>query len=70
MHDLILAAIENISLQVEAREGSVQGFLNAASPVINGDQTHLSNIINNLLDNANKYSSQKAAHYRLYKKCR
>lgn len=59
MHDLILAAIENISLQVEAREGSVQGFLNAASPVINGDQTHLSNIINNLLDNANKYSPQK-----------
>ena len=59
MHDLILAAIENISLQVEVREGSVQGFLNAASPVINGDQTHLSNIINNLLDNANKYSPQK-----------
>ena len=59
MHDLILAAIENISLQVEAREGSVQGFLNASSPVINGDQTHLSNIINNLLDNANKYSPQK-----------
>jgi len=28
MHDIILAAIENISLQVEAREGSVQGFLN------------------------------------------
>jgi two-component system phosphate regulon sensor histidine kinase PhoR len=59
MHDLILAAIENISLQVEAREGSVQGFLNAVSPLINGDQTHLSNIINNLLDNANKYSPQK-----------
>ena len=59
MHDIILAAIENISLQVEAREGSVQGFLNASSPVINGDQTHLSNIINNLLDNANKYSPQK-----------
>jgi two-component system phosphate regulon sensor histidine kinase PhoR len=59
MHDLIQAAIENISLQVEAREGSVQGFLNAASPVVKGDQTHLSNIINNLLDNANKYSPQK-----------
>jgi two-component system phosphate regulon sensor histidine kinase PhoR len=59
MHELIQAAIENISLQVEAREGSVQGFLHAASPVVKGDQTHLSNIINNLLDNANKYSPQK-----------
>lgn len=59
MHDLIHAAIENISLQVEAREGSVQGFLNAATPFVNGDQTHLSNIINNLLDNANKYSPNK-----------
>lgn len=59
MHDLILAAIENISLQVETREGTVKGFLNASEAVVNGDQTHLSNIINNLLDNANKYSHQK-----------
>lgn len=59
MHDLILAAIENISLQVETREGSVKGFLNASEAVVKGDQTHLSNIINNLLDNANKYSHQK-----------
>jgi two-component system phosphate regulon sensor histidine kinase PhoR len=59
MHDLILSAIENISLQVETREGSVKGFLNASEAVVKGDQTHLSNIINNLLDNANKYSHQK-----------
>ena len=59
MHDLILAAIENISLQVETREGSVKGFLNASEAIVKGDQTHLSNIINNLLDNANKYSHQK-----------
>ena len=59
MHDLIIAAIENISLQVETREGSVKGFLNASEAVVKGDQTHLSNIINNLLDNANKYSHIK-----------
>jgi two-component system phosphate regulon sensor histidine kinase PhoR len=59
VHDLILAAIENISLQVETREGSVKGFLNASEPVVKGDQTHLSNIIHNLLDNANKYSPKK-----------
>lgn len=59
MHDLILSAIENISLQVETREGSVKGFLNASESILKGDHTHLSNIINNLLDNANKYSPQK-----------
>jgi two-component system phosphate regulon sensor histidine kinase PhoR len=59
MHDLILSAIENISLQVETREGSVKGFLNASESIVKGDHTHLSNIINNLLDNANKYSPQK-----------
>lgn len=59
LHELILAAIENISLQVETREGSVKGYLNASEPVVKGDQTHLSNIIHNLLDNANKYSPQK-----------
>ncbi|MBU6167994.1 MAG: HAMP domain-containing histidine kinase [Bacteroidetes bacterium] len=59
LHELIQAAIENISLQVETREGTVKGFLNASEPVVKGDQTHLSNIIHNLLDNANKYSPQK-----------
>ncbi len=59
MHDLILSAIENISLHVETREGSVKGFLNASESIVKGDHTHLSNIINNLLDNANKYSPQK-----------
>jgi len=51
---------ENIRMHKQVEKVlQVQGFLNAASPVINGDQTHLSNIINNLLDNANKYSPQK-----------
>jgi len=59
MHELIRQAIENISLSLEAREGSVKGFLNAADPVVRGDATHLANIINNLLDNANKYSPRK-----------
>lgn len=59
IHDIILAAIENVSLQLEAKDGSVQVFLNASTAVVKGDQTHLSNIINNLLDNANKYSPKK-----------
>lgn len=59
LHDIIAHAVENISLQVEKKEGVVSVALEAIHPVIQGDATHISNIINNLLDNANKYSPEK-----------
>ncbi len=59
LHDVIANAVEYISLQVERREGTVTADLQATLPVIQGDLTHISNIINNLLDNANKYSPEK-----------
>jgi two-component system phosphate regulon sensor histidine kinase PhoR len=58
LHDLIHRAVENIGLQVEKRGGSATTELNATRPVVEGDMTHISNIINNLLDNANKYSPE------------
>lgn len=59
LHEVITDATENIGLSVEKREGSVTTDLSASNPVIEGDLTHLSNIINNLLDNANKYSPDR-----------
>lgn len=59
LHDVINHAIENINLQVEKKDGTAMARLEAANPVIEGDVTHISNIINNLLDNANKYSPEK-----------
>ena len=59
LHDIISHAVENINLQVEKREGAVTVRLEASNPYVEGDVTHISNIINNLLDNANKYSSEK-----------
>lgn len=59
LHEVISAALENINLQVENRGGTTQGFLEAANPVVQADLTHVSSIINNLLDNANKYSPEK-----------
>lgn len=56
LHQIINNAAEYISLQVEPRGGQVSTDLAASSWVVEGDQTHLSNVINNLLDNANKYS--------------
>lgn len=59
LHDVIYTAVENITLQVEKKEGTVGTDLQATQPIIQGDLTHVSNIINNLLDNANKYSPEK-----------
>ena len=56
LHQVIDSAVENIMLQVEKKQGKAKAILDATNPVIQGDLTHVSNIINNLLDNANKYS--------------
>ncbi len=56
MHEIIDHAVRNISLQVERKGGQVEMDLKATNPTIMADQTHVSNILNNLLDNANKYS--------------
>ena len=56
LHEVINRAVENITLQVEKKEGVVNTYLEADDSHIEADLTHVSNIINNLLDNANKYS--------------
>jgi two-component system phosphate regulon sensor histidine kinase PhoR len=58
IHDLIHQAVDHLTLQVQQREGHIAVQLDATQPVMEGDQTHLSNAIYNLLDNANKYSSE------------
>ncbi|MDQ3141545.1 MAG: HAMP domain-containing histidine kinase [Bacteroidota bacterium] len=56
LHEIIHQAVANINLQVQQREGYIQQDLKADYFIIMADQTHLANIIYNLLDNANKYS--------------
>ena len=56
VHPLIEAAIDGIILQVEQRGGSVTQELNATNPVVTTDPIHFTNLVCNLLDNANKYS--------------
>ncbi len=58
MHIVIEQAIENVNLQVQRRGGHITMKLEATDPVIQGDATHLSSVIHNLLDNANKYSPE------------
>jgi len=59
MHEVILQAVDLIRIQVESREGMLAAELNSTAPVVKADSLHLSNVIFNLLDNANKYSPDK-----------
>lgn len=55
-NDLINAALNNIKLPVEEKNGKLEVQLNAEDDLILADEVHFTNLINNLLDNAVKYS--------------
>ena len=59
LHEVIHSAAENFGILIEKRDGRLQTELEAENPVIEGDLTHISSMINNLLDNANKYSPEE-----------
>ena len=59
VHQIIERVLENISPQIELREGIIEVDLKAKNPEIQADEVHLTNILFNLLDNANKYSPEK-----------
>jgi two-component system phosphate regulon sensor histidine kinase PhoR len=58
LHSIIEHAVETIDIQVHQRNGKITLNLGAADPVIYGDSEHLTNLVNNLLDNALKYSPE------------
>lgn len=61
MHDVVNNAIEKIRMQVEQKDGEIFTNLEATNPVVKADKFHMTNLVFNLLDNANKYSFQKPA---------
>ncbi|MBD1395597.1 HAMP domain-containing histidine kinase [Pontibacter sp. JH31] len=58
LHALIEKAIDSIRLQVEERLGQITTQLCAFEHELKLDEVHVYNIICNLLDNANKYSTE------------
>jgi two-component system phosphate regulon sensor histidine kinase PhoR len=56
VHELIEEVIEGILLQVEKKDGKISTRFEATNPVITTDPIHFTNLLYNLLDNANKYS--------------
>ena len=55
-HDIIGDVADNFSLQLEDRNGKIELELNAENDFIEADEVHFSNLVNNLIDNAIKYS--------------
>ncbi|MBB5620193.1 two-component system phosphate regulon sensor histidine kinase PhoR [Pedobacter cryoconitis] len=56
MNSLIAAVADSMSLQLQKKEATLTLNLNASNALVTGDELHLSNVIYNLIDNANKYS--------------
>jgi len=59
MHTVIGNAAGPVGLKVAKRDGNLHTHLTARKSVIKADVTHISNIIHNLLDNAEKYSPEQ-----------
>src|SRR5258705_3825 len=55
-HQVIKDVVENFTLQLEEKNGKAELLLNAENDFIDADEVHFSNLINNLIDNAIKYS--------------
>jgi len=56
VHDVIQDVVKNIEIQIAQKGGKLSFSLHAERFVIKADRLHLSNLIYNLLDNANKYT--------------
>lgn len=59
IHEIIEQVSQNLGVQIEQKEGILDLHLNADNPDFDADEVHMTNIIYNLLDNANKYSKGK-----------
>lgn len=56
INELILVVVDSMDLQLQKKGTQLQLNLDAQPPLIYADELHLSNVIYNLIDNANKYS--------------
>ena len=57
VHEVIAHIAEAFELQLESKNGVIEQHLKAENDLIYADETHFNNLINNLVDNAVKYSN-------------
>ena len=58
LHDLVEDAITHVELIVEDRQGYIKTFLDASKASVLANESHFTNVIVNILDNAIKYSPE------------
>lgn len=63
LHQIMNDVVENIKIQVLSKGGAIHKNLNATNTIIIADKVHITNMIYNLLDNANKYSPSNPEIY-------
>jgi two-component system phosphate regulon sensor histidine kinase PhoR len=56
LHEILDEAIRNIGIQVEIKDGQIIKDFQAMNNLVEVDRMHLVNVVQNLLDNANKYT--------------
>jgi two-component system, OmpR family, phosphate regulon sensor histidine kinase PhoR len=61
VHEVIHHVVDNFALQLDDKQGKVELQLNAKEDLINADEVHISNLVNNLMDNAVKYGKENVA---------
>jgi two-component system, OmpR family, phosphate regulon sensor histidine kinase PhoR len=58
VHEVIKDVVDNFALQLEEKQGQAGLLLNASNDLVDADEVHFSNLVNNLVDNAIKYSKE------------
>jgi two-component system phosphate regulon sensor histidine kinase PhoR len=59
LHELLDEAIRNIGIQIEIKDGQIIKDFHAMNSLVAVDRMHMVNVVQNLLDNANKYTPVK-----------
>lgn len=58
VHEVIKHVVDNFALQLQDKNGHAELLLQAENDLIDADEVHFSNLVNNLVDNAVKYSKE------------
>jgi len=63
VHEIIKQTADKFLLQLQEKKGKAELNLHASNDIIKADEVHFTNMVNNLVDNAVKYSKENVPIY-------